>query len=312
MTTTTPNRPPRSLFPLSSPTSSTSTPIHLFDGGLGTTLESPPYEIKFTSTSTPLWSSHLLTTPSGQEILLDIHRKFLRAGSRVIGTATYQASFEGFAKTRKEEGGEEGFFRDEEEVAKLMRDGVRIVRRAIEMESASSASSRSATKGGTKPLCALSLGPLGATLIPSTEYSGLLPPELGNIDALTKWHLHRLRVFFPTGSTDTETPDIIAFETLGRIDEIYAVRNAVAEIQRHHGGNMPPFWISCVFPGEMGEKGKICDGNDVEKVVEAMVGYVSGAGFFFFGSFSFYPFLFLLSLSISINYTLKQPDKISH
>lgn len=59
-------------------------PILNLDGGLGTTLEAPPYNITFTS------------PPS---TLHEVHRDFLSAGADIILTATYQTSFEGFART---------------------------------------------------------------------------------------------------------------------------------------------------------------------------------------------------------------------
>ena len=73
-----------------------SMPILLLDGGLGTCLESAPYDVHFSS-DTPLWSSHLLA--SSPKTLLEVHKAYAAAGADVLLTATYQASYEGFAAT---------------------------------------------------------------------------------------------------------------------------------------------------------------------------------------------------------------------
>ena len=77
-------------------------PILLLDGGLGTTLESAPYDFHFSS-STPLWSSHLLI--SSPDTILAAQKDFVKAGCDVLLTATYQASFKGFVATFKNSSG---------------------------------------------------------------------------------------------------------------------------------------------------------------------------------------------------------------
>jgi homocysteine S-methyltransferase len=74
-------------------------PILLLDGGLGTTLEAPPYNVKLAA-STPLWSAHLLI--DAPDTILAVQTDFVKAGSNVLLTATYQASYEGFAATKRE------------------------------------------------------------------------------------------------------------------------------------------------------------------------------------------------------------------
>ncbi|KAG4429146.1 hypothetical protein IFR05_015375, partial [Cadophora sp. M221] len=71
------------------------TPITLLDGGLGTTLaDQHSYEF---SPSNTLWSSLLLlTSPS---LLVAVQTAFVDAGVDILLTATYQASYEGFART---------------------------------------------------------------------------------------------------------------------------------------------------------------------------------------------------------------------
>ena len=211
-------------------------PILLLDGGLGTTLEAPPYNTKF-SQSTPLWSSHLLI--SSPEKLDEVQRDFVRNGADILLTATYQASLEGFAATPRaslpadksthgKEPGQDatqdraksvGYDRDEAKV--LMRSAVSI---------AQSAFSSGSAERGKHGLIALSLGAYGATMRPSQEYTGDYPPNLlTDHSGLSDWHAERLAVF--AGSHETwDAVNFVAFETIPLLEEIYAVRRAMTKV----------------------------------------------------------------------------------
>ena len=210
--------------------------ILMLDGGLGTTLEDQ-YDMKF-STTTPLWSSHLLV--EGSQTLSNVQKSFAQAGADVILTATYQTSFEGFAKTRTEQY-PEGIKRDKAE--ELMREAVDISRFAFD---------------GRPGLVALSLGAYGAVMIPSQEYSG----QYGNLDDddLFNFHFERLSVFVD-GLTWSKI-DIVAFETLPLLREITACRRAIRQIP-----DGKPYWLSCVFP----EGDLLPDGSSIEEVVQEMM-----------------------------------------
>lgn len=209
----------------------------------------------------------------------------------MIGTATYQGSFEGFGLTRKEDGkpGEEGEFFTRDEAKECMRCGIEVVREAFEKAEVGRKAGSDEQRLG---ITALSLGPLGATLIPGAEYSGLYPDEMTGKDKLRDWHLERLKVFFDEGEVGSRNgmeekkslvlgrPDIvIAFETLPRRDEIEGVRAAMGILglgvkKRRDGSgeallSLPPFWISCVFPRE---DERLPDGSTVEELVEAIMG----------------------------------------
>ena len=60
------------------------------DGGLATELEARGHDL-----SDDLWSARLLVDAPDE--IIAAHRAFLRAGAAVATTATYQASFDGFA-----------------------------------------------------------------------------------------------------------------------------------------------------------------------------------------------------------------------
>ncbi|OAP60375.1 hypothetical protein AYL99_05377 [Fonsecaea erecta] len=210
-------------------------PILLLDGGLGTTLEDE-HGVKF-STATPLWSSHLLV--DGVEILKTVQRDFAEAGADIILTATYQASLHGFKNTRTTN--ENGVER--EEARRYMLSAVRIAREAF---------------NGRPGLVALSLGAYGATMVPSTEYSG----KYGAMteDDLLNFHLERIVCF--VDSDEWTDIDLVAIETLPRIDEVRAVRRMMQRVSDKE------YWISCVFPNGQEE---LPDGTVVGELVKTLL-----------------------------------------
>lgn len=224
-------------------------PILILDGGLGTTLEDE-YQVTFSSRDTPTWSSHLLAF--SPETLLEVHRSFVQAGADIILTATYQASFDGFTSTRRYDrnatSAERDGFYSQEEARDLMRSAIPLARSAF---------------GSNKGLVALSLGAYGATMIPSTEYTGQYPPEMGDYVTLERWHAQRIMAFEADQKTWDEV-DLVAFETLPRLDEIQAVRSAMQVLSMQK-----PFWISSVFSND--DELKLPDGSELIDVLEAMV-----------------------------------------
>ncbi|KIW66846.1 hypothetical protein PV04_06138 [Phialophora macrospora] len=210
-------------------------PILLLDGGLGTTLEDE-HGVKFSS-QTPLWSSHLLVT--NIETLKRVQRDFADAGTDIILTATYQASFLGFKNTKVTH--QEGI--EEDEARSLMLSAVKIARDSF---------------NGRPGLVALSLGAYGATMIPSTEYSGQYGPMTEQ--ALFEFHSKRLSCF--VNSPEWEDVDLVAIETLPRLDEVKATRKAVQMIKDK------PYWISCVFPND---DNRLPDGTGVDELVGIML-----------------------------------------
>lgn len=241
-------------------------PILLLDGGLGTTL-ADQHACTFDA-RTPLWSSHLLLSSSTAALLLATHAAFAHAGADVILSATYQASFEGFART--------GPGISAHAAAALMRRGVRLAREAF----------GEARPAGT---VALSLGAYGAVMVPSQEYSGRYDEARMSVAGLQAWHLRRLRAFMPAAGPEGDEEerdegdeeeragswaevDLVAFETLPRVQEIEAVRRVMATCERgSEPGKGPegrPFWITCVFPGE---GNCLPDGSGVRATVRAML-----------------------------------------
>lgn len=222
--------------------------VQILDGGLGTSLQDQ-YGVSFDSTTTPLWSTHLLV--SDPTTLQACQTDFGRAGVDVLLTATYQVSPEGFARTKTTQY-PKGIPKNA--IGPFLQTAVDVAEQAKVRES-------------TK--IALSLGPYGACMIPGQEYSGAYDAEHDSEEALYRWHLDRLRLFLEAEGDLLSRMQYVAFETLPRLDEIRAVRRAI------HDANITlPFWIACVFPRE--DDDLLPDGSAIEQVVRAAVAPIEG------------------------------------
>ncbi|KAJ5512643.1 hypothetical protein N7463_002195 [Penicillium fimorum] len=221
--------------------------VQILDGGLGTSL-GDIYNIKFDSTTTPLWASHLLV--SDPATLQACQRDFGVAGVDILLTATYQVSPEGFARTKTAQF-PDGIPRSE--VGPFLQKAVEIAEQAKVRKSAS---------------IALSLGPYGACMIPGQEYSGAYDAEHDSEESLYLWHLDRLRMFVEADGDLVSRVRYVAFETLPRLDEVRAVRRAIRD-----SAFDVPFWIACVFPRD---DDLLPDGSSVEQVVRAAYAPLEG------------------------------------
>ena len=255
-------------------------PILLLDGGLGTTLESPPYNVKFSS-ATPLWSSHLLIDSPGT--LLAAQSAFARAGADVLLTATYQASYNGFKATmsQQEKGSlkVEGTDSNEEMITDQPRSqywqtahakmllAVYLAREAFGLVKDNGEN----LHHGRAKLVALSLGAYGACMTPSQEYTGQYQPECFlESGRLEVWHLMRMKAWQDHRQTWNEV-DLVAFETIPLREEIYAIRSAMTTSNASEalfGTPSKPWYISCVFPND---DLKLPDSTSIYGVVEAML-----------------------------------------
>ena len=171
------------------------------DGGLATELEARGNDL-----SDSLWSARLLM--DAPEAIKDAHLAFFRAGAVIATSASYQASFEGFARRGL----------DRREAAGLMRRSIDLAR-AARAEMAGDERAR---------WVAASVGPYGATLADGSEYRGRYGRSVRELAA---WHRPRLEVLAEAG------PDVLALETVPDIDEAEALMTAVA-------GLGIPVWLS--------------------------------------------------------------------
>ena len=184
--------------------------VLISDGGLATELEARGNDL-----SDDLWSARLLVE-APQEIV-GVHEAFFRAGAQIATTASYQASFEGFARR--------GI--DRAEAAQLMRRSVELAKSAR-------------NESSTAAWVAASVGPYGAMLAHGEEYVG----RYGlSVSELAAWHRPRLEVL--TGAD----PDVLALETIPDIDEAEALVGLVHELQT-------PAWLSFTIAGDATRAGQ--------------------------------------------------------
>ena len=175
------------------------------DGGLATELEARGNDL-----SGSLWSARLLMDAPGE--IRDAHLAFFRAGAVIATSASYQASFEGFARA--------GLGR--REAAGLMRRSVELARAA-----------RDQMAGDGPRWVAASAGPYGAALADGSEYRGRYGRSVRELAA---WHRPRLEALAGAG------PDVLALETVPDIDEAEALMAAIS-------GLGIPAWLSYSIAG---------------------------------------------------------------
>lgn len=187
----------------------------MLDGGLATRLEGQGHDL-----SDDLWSARLLA--DAPEAIVDAHLAYFRAGAEVATTASYQATFEGFAARGIGPG----------ETAALLRRSVAL---------AAEARDRRLAEAGDRPLwIAASAGPYGAMLADGSEYRGRYGLSVAE---LTRFHRPRLEVLADAGA------DVLALESVPDVDEAVALLAAVE-------GLGMPVWLSYTIEGDRTRAGQ--------------------------------------------------------
>ena len=182
------------------------------DGGLATELEARGHDL-----SDSLWSARLLM--EAPEAIKAAHRAFLQAGAVIATTASYQASFDGFAAR--------GLSRSD--AARLMRLSVELARAAC------------AEMGdGVRRWVAASVGPYGAALADGSEYRGRYGLRTAELLA---WHRPRLEALAEAN------PDVLAMETVPDVAEAEALVTAIT-------GAGIPAWLTYSIDGDRTRAGQ--------------------------------------------------------
>lgn len=177
--------------------------VLIADGGLATELEARGHDL-----SDPLWSARLLADDPRE--IVAVHSAYFRAGAKIATTASYQASFEGFAAR--------GIDR---------RDAAALLRRSVELAKAARDEA-----GAAGLLVAASVGPYGAALADGSEYRG----RYGlSVAALMRWHRPRLEIL-------AAGADVLALETVPDLDEAEALVDLVRSVG-------VPAWLSYTIDG---------------------------------------------------------------
>jgi homocysteine S-methyltransferase len=174
-------------------------PLMVLDGALATELERRGADLK-----DPLWSAkYLIERP---DIIRSVHFDYFSAGADVATTATYQATFEGFARRGIAS----------QQAAQLMRRAVALAGAARD-EFWGVESNRI---GRLRPLVAASIGPYGAMLADGSEYRG----HYAVTDrALEDFHRPRLAVLAACGA------DLLACETIPCLREAAVLARLLEE-----------------------------------------------------------------------------------
>ncbi|MEU9046225.1 MULTISPECIES: homocysteine S-methyltransferase [unclassified Kitasatospora] len=184
----------------------------VLDGGMSNQLAAAGHDL-----SDELWSARLLADDPGAVVAA--HRAYFEAGADVAITASYQASFEGFARR--------GVGRAQ--AARLLASSVELAREAARAE-----------PGRRRRWVAASVGPYGAVLADGSEYRGRY--GLG-VAELVAFHRPRLEVLAAA------RPDVLALETVPDADEA----RALLELVRGLG---VPAWLSYSVEGDRTRAGQ--------------------------------------------------------
>ncbi|WP_428836064.1 homocysteine S-methyltransferase [Streptomyces albus] len=175
----------------------------LLDGGLSNQLEAQGHDL-----ADELWSARLLAEAPGE--IERAHAAYLAAGARVLITASYQASFEGFTRRGLPPG----------RARELFGRSVRLARRA-------------ASRAAGPVWVAASVGPYGAVLADGSEYRGRYGLDVAELAA---FHRPRIEALAEAG------PDVLALETVPDVVEAEALLRAA-------DGCGVPVWLSYTVAG---------------------------------------------------------------
>ena len=175
--------------------------IIILDGALGTELESRGYDV-----SGKLWSAqYLLDKP---QIIQDVHESYVRVGSDIITTSSYQASILAFV--------EAGL--TPEKAYDLLKETVYLAQKAI--KNVWQALSQEEQKQRPYPLVAGSVGPYAAYLADGSESTG--DYQLSE-EEFRDFHRPRIQALLEAGS------DLLAIETIPNGAEEAAILRLLAE-----------------------------------------------------------------------------------
>ena len=187
------------------------TTVLITDGGLATQLESRGHDL-----SDDLWSARLLFDAPDE--ITAAHVAFYRAGAAIATTASYQASFDGFAAGGIDRG-----------------DAERLMRRSVELAAAARAE-----VGVDGRSVAASIGPYGAALANGEEYVGRYGLSVAE---LADWHLPRMEILADAGA------DVLAIETVPDVDEAEALVGLARRLS-------VPAWLSYTIDGAFTRAGQ--------------------------------------------------------
>lgn len=218
----------------------------IIDGGLGTALETRGIDLRH-----ELWSAALLR--DSPETLAEVHADFIRAGARIITTASYQATPPGFERASMS--AEEGRRLIERSVETAAGAAAAVAAAAVAATAVAAEPAGALTAGhdsATPALVAGSVGPYGAALGDGSEYTG--DYHLSDEEFAT-FHRPRIEALVRAGA------DLLAIETQPSLAEITVLAGLAEEFD-------VPAWLSVTLSDDH----HLADGSSLAEVVEAIAG----------------------------------------
>ncbi len=173
--------------------------VVILDGALATELERRGADL-----NDPLWSAKVLL--EAPDLIRQVHLDYFRAGADVATTASYQASFEGFARLGS----------SDLESIRLIQLSVRLAREARDQFRCETTK----PEEGPLPLVVASIGSYGAFLADGSEYRG---DYALTARKLKDFHRRRLEALLEA------SPDLVAFETVPCLEEGEALVDLISE-----------------------------------------------------------------------------------
>ncbi|XP_014247720.1 homocysteine S-methyltransferase 3-like [Cimex lectularius] len=150
----------------------------------------------------PLWVARFLV--HDKNACLSVHKDFIRSGSTIIRSNTYQLSLQGFIKHME---------MSEKEVTDLVYVAVNLCRQAVEEVK---------HPDGVKVKIAGSVGPYGASLHDGSEYTGSYCDSVTS-EEFKEWHRWRVSNLLKAGV------DLLAIETVPCSKEALAILDLLKE-----------------------------------------------------------------------------------
>lgn len=187
-----------------------------------------------------LWSSSLLMTPPGRYVVVQGHKDWLKAGTNILTTVTYQCHFK--CKVA-----------NDTQMREMLQDGVQLARQAVDEFQLDNECYDSSL------FVVASMGCYGAALADGSEYTGLYPNIQSEQD-LVDFHSGKTLLLLQ------QNPDGIALETVPCVQECKAFIKLMKELRTQRGKDLPASWISLACRNGQ----ELNDGSKVEDALEAI------------------------------------------
>lgn len=173
----------------------------ILHGALGTELEYQGYDV-----SGKLWSAkYLISKPN---LIKDIHKTYIEAGSDIVTTSTYQATLPGLAEAGLSADQAKNIIALTVKLAKEARDEVW------------AAFDEQTKQKRLYPLISGDVGPYAAYLADGSEYTGRYDLDKAGLKA---FHRERLAILVAEGV------DLLALETIPNFEEVQALAELLTE-----------------------------------------------------------------------------------